>query len=155
MEEFLQTIITMSIIVFALASSFRKKVRSLEQEESEIEERMEENEPQLPEWWPRELTIPQPAPRKATKQTPQPLHPDSLESLESEISRAKRPKSPQKEGSRLTRHAATTTNPSIARTGQSEERPKEQTSAAHPLTADFDPQKAIIWAEIMKPKFEE
>ena len=145
MEDFLQILITFSIIIIAAVVNLRKRARNLE-------EGLDEEG--IPEGWPVESTIaPQPEPRTQHRKAvvpkaPRPLHPDSQELLTPEISRQRGHQpvvGPKKE----------TTSCNAHDNGASEKGTTAPEGQKHPLTADFDAKKAIVWAEIMKPKFEE
>lgn len=145
MEDFLQILITFSIIIIAAVVNIRKRARNLE-------EGLDEEG--IPEEWPTmTTTAPQPEPRTQHRKAvvpkvPRPLHPDSQELLTPEIPQrgGYHPLTdPKKEAATLTAH-----NDSAGKKGTTA--PEGQ---KHPLTADFDAKKAVIWAEILKPKFEE
>ena len=145
MEDFLQILITFSIIIIAAVVNLRKRARDLE-------EGLDEEG--IPEGWPVEsTTAPQPEPRTRHRKAvalkaPRPLHPDSQELLTPEISRQRGHQpvvGPKKE----------TTSCNAHDNGASEKGRTAPEGQKHPLTADFDTKKAVIWAEILKPKYEE
>ena len=146
MEDFLQILITFSIIIIAAVVNLRKRARDLEEGKDE--------EVRLPEGWPTmTTTAPQPPTptkrRKVVRPKPQSsLHPDSQELLTPEISRQRGHQpvvGPKKETSSCNAHD----------NGASEKGTTAPEGQKHPLTADFDAKKAVIWAEILKPKFDE
>lgn len=145
MEDFLQILITFSIIIIAAVVNLRKRARNLE-------EGLDEEG--IPEGWPVEsTTAPQPPTptkrRKVVHPKPQSsLHPDSQELLTPEISRQRGHQPvvcPKKETTPCNAHD----------NGASEKGTTAPEGQKHPLTADFDAKKAVIWAEILKPKYEE
>ncbi len=146
MEDFLQILITFSIIIIAAVVNLRKRARDLEEGKDE--------EVRLPEGWPTmTTTAPQPPTptkrRKVVRPKPQSsLHPDSQELLTPEISRQRGHQpvvGPKKEATSCNAHD----------NGASEKGTTAPEGPKHPLTADFDAKKAVIWAEILKPKFDE
>lgn len=146
MEDILQIALTIGIVIFALISSIRKRDRQAMQEAAE-------GEPQLPEGWPTGLPLEpmgekvSPTPQKRIKQRPQRLHPDSQELLMPETARSVPPKRrPSRQNAPTEQQEHATKQP---------EGKRSSTSERHPLTADFDAKKAVVWAEILKPKFEE
>ena len=145
MEDFLQILITFSIIIIAAVVNLRKRARNLE-------EGLDEEG--IPEGWPTmTTTTPQPPTptkrRKVVRPKPQSsLHPDSQELLTPEISRQRGHQpvvGPKKE----------TTSCNAHNNGAREKGTTAPEGQKHPLTADFDAKKAVIWAEILKPKFED
>lgn len=73
------------------------------------------------------------------------MHPDSQEYILPDGRTEKPRKNPKAVPSVKATHA----------TFQSTKTPQPHTEEPHPLTADFDAKKAVIWSEILKPKFEE
>lgn len=145
MEDFLQILITFSIIIIAAVVNLRKRARDLE-------EGLDEEG--IPEGWPVEpTTAPQPPTptkrRKVVRPKPQrSLHPDSQELLTPEI--------PQRGGYHpLTDPKKEASSCNAHDNGASEKGRTAPEGQKHPLTADFDAKKAVIWAEILKPKYEE
>lgn len=147
MEDFLQILITFGIIIFAATSNLRKRARTLEEETEELpsEETPTNPGPFTP--------IPKPRVRPTERKAAEALHPDSQELLTPEIALKERPKAHKNKIATTGRHLHP--QGSSLKTASAPARPEEEPTSRHPLTADFDPQKAIIWAEIMNPKFEE
>lgn len=148
MEEIIQILLTLGIILFAAISNIRKRVRQAEEEAQAGSEEGSIGE-QLPEGWPmqrpelRPATAPVKPKRKPSHTT---LHPDSQELLTSEIMALQRERAQKK--------APHPTGPLHDHTAAPALK-EEESAEKHPLTADFDARKAIIWSEIMKPKFDE
>lgn len=141
MEDLLYILLMVGFFAVSVVSNKRRQQQRAEAEEAEIE-------PQIPEMWP---TTPQSAPEpskprktalKRAKRQGSAMHPDSQETITSELHAPRAPKQ------RIQAHikSGQPTKPSL---------PIEEEAPQHPLTADFDARKAVIWAEIMKPKFEE
>lgn len=149
MDELIQILFTIGIILFATISGIKKRAR---QAMSESEEGSPEE--QLPEGWPmqgpaQELP-PATAPAKPKRMPQQSaMHPDSREQLISEIDALKREKEAR-------RKSALHPAPHKPIGTREESSSKEELQAEkHPLTADFELRKAVIWSEILKPKFDE
>ncbi len=155
MEDILQILFTIAIVTFALISNVRKRARK---NQTANEEQGSEGEP-LPEGWPSEGPLGeifQELKRKKTTSqthgTPRRMHPDSQELLTAEIETTTAQKSIRNDysaGREPRTNTRTTLHTPTPSTNEREEGEK------HPLTADFDAQKAVIWSEILKPKFEE
>ena len=122
-------------------------------------------EPAIPQ--PSRTSHPQPTLRPlGSGEMPQPFHPDSQETLMPEIEWTQTatrsvPKSPKKRPKNAEKRVEAQVTPA-AKTGQN--RPNTDGNALVPpvaktdsaereLLADFDLRKAVIWSEILQPKF--
>lgn len=140
MEDLFSILTTICFVVIAVAVKANKTMRqraAAEQEQGEVPEYIP-----VPGWPATSGPEPKPAKpmpgkhpiqRQAKRTAPQKLHPDSQESLDSRELAAGR-----------NRHTGSATN---LRTEPSQEQ--------HPDMADFDLRKAVIWSEILQPKFRE
>lgn len=148
MEDWLYISLAIGFIASAALKNRKRPARPLQEAEEEVE---------LPEQW---RTLEEFFPelkRPTSKQAPRTevLHPDSQESLTPLADRPKRAKKAQK--AKPTSH---TSLHSAQGAQSSAHTPKEPTEAPlpakpHPDMEDFSLRKAVIWSEILKPKFDE
>lgn len=138
MEELLQILFSIIFFGFLLLSNRRKGVKKEETTPAEVESPLPQSE--IPGPMRRN---PRPTPTRPNFTHPtntwqSELHPDSQEVIyPSESNRSKQPlKKSAKPHTNQTPQTAT-------------EVPKS------PIMEDFDARKAVVWAEIMRPKFEE
>ncbi len=127
MEDFLYTLITIGFTILAIVVNKRRiRTENAESEEKKQPEIL--NEPH------REILPNRKIATKRVKRQGSTLHPDSQEQIVSEI--------------QTTKHHPALQSHHTEPTG-----PKKQEK--HSLTTDFDIRKAIIWSEILHPKFDE
>lgn len=143
----MQILITFGVIIFAAVSNLRKRARNLEENTEELpsEGLPTEFEPLAP--------APKPKSRPKKRMTTEPMHPDSQELLTPKIAHKERFGAHKSKSTSTGSHLHPRGSSLMTSTAPAQA--IEEQTTRHPLTADFDPQKAIIWAEIMKPKFEE
>ncbi len=156
MEDLIYILFVIVAIVSSVASNSKRQRAAREaaeaqEEEAEFEQVYDEAESMAPT---------QPTPHRAsaadtamrgegrTMQQGSTIHPDSQESIISEIASA-RNQAGRASHNRPTPHTAPNSHSTTHRAPNSD--PEEK----HPLIANFDAKKGIIWAEILKPKFEE
>lgn len=148
MDELIQILFTIGFILFATISGMRKRARQAEAEEGSAEEHRPEGwSPQSPAQELRPAAAPA-RPKRMPQQST--MHPDSREELISEIAALQRDERPGRGASRPQ-------HPTHGHSGTPGQASANEAAAAekHPLTADFDARKAVIWSEILKPKFDE
>lgn len=165
MEDLIYILFVIVAIVSSVASNSKRQRAAREaaeaqEEEAEFEQVHDEAESMAPTQPTQPLQPVQPTPHRAsaadtamrgegrTMQQGSTIHPDSQESITSEIAIA-RNQAGRASHNRPTPHTAPNSHSATHRAPNSN--PEEK----HPLIADFDAKKGIIWAEILKPKFEE
>ncbi len=141
MEDILSILITVGFVAVAILANRKSKPHA----------RKEGENSSLPEGWPTVESIPEMKRRAVRtnashdilrpKAVPQKMHPDSQETLDFE-------------------NASTTASRKFRKSGK--ENPRIEPNAAgaeteerNPLTADFELSKAVVWSEILKPKFQD
>lgn len=140
MEEFFNILVTIGMVILAVAASRKKKPK-----QAKTVKPATDMPDDLPEGWPfpREL-FPGAEPARPAPKRKQPHRPKT----DAKPARTAPPKpsaGPDKNGY-LTAEAKRSAS-SIA--------PCPESDAERPETADFDLRKAVIWSEILKPKFNE
>lgn len=139
MEEFFNILVTIGMVILAVTASRKKKPK-----QAKTTEPATDMPDDLPEGWPipRELVTSsgpaRPAPKR--KQPPRP-----------------------KPGAKPIRTTPTKPPAGANKAGLTSETkyadrniaPPPESGAEHPAKADFDLRKAVVWSEILKPKFDE
>ncbi len=155
MEDIISILITVGFVAVAVLANRKSKPQGRKAGEAGEwgeggkggETDAEGAEGRLPEGWPS-MGIPQMKRHTAPKSTsrdvlsralPQKMHPDSQEVIISETSAA----ADRKARKSVKEHSKTAPNAASAE-------PREDQS---PLMSDFEIGKAVVWSEILKPKF--
>lgn len=145
MEDLLYILFVVGIVISSVVSNNKRQraarkaaeARAREEAEHELME-TERRTHTAPHSTPQPTITPRPATPASTPRQGSALHPDSQEIIIPEV------ESPRNQATRP--QISHNTRPTTANTTESE---------PHPITADFDAKKAVVWAEILKPKFEE
>lgn len=139
MEEFFNILVTIAMVILAVTASRRKKPK-----QAKTVKPATDMPDDLPEGWPfpREF-FPGAEPARPAPKRKQPSQPKDAKSSRTA------PSKPSAVPNKNSRRAVETkqTAPDI--------QPSPKSDAEHPETADFDLRKAVIWSEILKPKFDE
>lgn len=140
MEEFFNILVTIAMVILAVTASRKKKPK-----QAKTIKPATETPDDLPEGWPfpREL-FPGAEPARPAPKRKQPPRPKT----DAKPARTAPPKPsdrPDKNGYQTA--GAKHSGSGIASCPES--------GAEHPKTADFDLRKAVVWSEILKPKFDE
>lgn len=136
MEEFFNILVTIAMVILAVTASRKKKSK-----QAKTVKPATDMPDDLPEGWPfpRELF---PGAEPASKRK-QPSRPKDAKSSRTA------PSKPSAVPNKNNRRAVETkqTAPDI--------QPSPESGAEHPESVDFDLRKAVVWSEILKPKFDE
>lgn len=139
MEEFFNILVTIAMVILAVTASRKKKPK-----QAKTIKPATETPDDLPEGWPfpREF-FPGAEPARPAPKRKQPSRPKDAKSSRTA------PSKPSAVPNKNSRRAVETkqTAPDI--------QPSPKSDAERPETADFDLRKAVIWSEILKPKFDE
>ena len=136
MEEFFNILVTIGMVILAVTASRRKKPK-----QAKTVKPATDMPDDLPEGWqfPRELF---PGAEPASKRK-QPSRPKDAKSSRT---------APPKPSARPDKNGYQTAGAKHSGFGIA---PCPESGAERPETADFDLRKAVVWSEILKPKFNE